>query len=154
MQTYKLAYDNVFLPQNFDQGIYYKNETILSVSIYMVFTALHKNKEEVNFKEQDLVEQNFQYAKGKFCAINDFYKCVIDENEGYKMILNEKLQNESDYTVTYEVGQCLKWEDWHNLKEIDHQEFIDILKTNFASFNHGDNKPAQSGSYYVVNILK
>lgn len=150
MQTYKLAYDNNFLPVDFDQGIYHKNEKIIEVAIYMVFTALDKNKKEVNFKEQDLVEQNFQYAKGKFCYINDFYKCVIDEKEGYKMILNEKLQKESDYTVMYEVGDCVKWSDWNNPEIIEHQELVDILKANFKSFNNENNKPTQSGAYYAV----
>jgi len=153
MKKYKLAYDNLFLPNDLKNGIRYKGENITDVAIYMLFKVIDKRTgEEVYFKQNELSEQKLEYATDKYCYVNDFYKCVIDENAIYKMIPNESLMKESNYVVLYETGECFKWLGSHNPVLIEHEEFVDILKNNLSEFNNSDNKPTQSTSYYAVEI--
>jgi len=64
---------------------------------------------------------------------------------GYTMILNEKLEKESIYTVSYEIGDCLKYVNGIPVF-IKYNNFLDILKSNINYFNNSNNKPTQSGS--------
>lgn len=153
MKKYRIAYDCLFLPNDLGNGIYYKNEKITDIAIYMIFKVIDKSTgEEVYFKHEDLTEQKLEYAENKYCYVSDFYKCVIDEDEIFKMIPNEKLLKESNYIVLYEIGDCFKWLGSHNPVLIKYEEFIDILKNNLSEFNNSDNKPTQSTTYYVVEI--
>ncbi|KEI84138.1 hypothetical protein EJM73_06325 [Clostridium botulinum] len=154
MKKYRLAYDYLFLPNDLNNGIYYKNENITDIAIYMVFKVIDKlTGEEVYFQHKDLTEQTLEYAKNKLCYVNNFYKCVIDENEIFKIIPNEKLLKESNYTVLYEIGECFKWLGSDNPVLIEYEEFINILKNNLSEFNNSGNKPTQSTSYYAVEIV-
>ena len=102
MKKYRIAYDNLFLPNDLENGIYYNNEKITDISIYMVFRVIDKSTgEEVYFQDEDLIEQKLEYAKNKYCYVDNFYKCVIDENEIFRMIPNEKLLKESNYIVLH-----------------------------------------------------
>jgi len=86
MKKYRIAYDYLFLPNDSNNGIYHKNENIEDIAIYMVFKVIDKSTgEEVYFNHKDLTEQTLEYAKNKHCYLNNFYKCVIDENEIFKM---------------------------------------------------------------------
>ncbi|MGN7309081.1 hypothetical protein ACTHQ2_24370, partial [Bacillus subtilis] len=111
-----------------------------------------KTGEEVLFREEELDDQQFEYAEGQFCYVNHFYKCVIDEKDAYKMIPNEKFHEKSNYTVSYEVGDCMKWIEPGKPVIIEHDEFVDILKNNFTKFDLTVNKPTQSTSYYAVEV--
>ena len=155
MKKHRIAYDNLFLPNDLENGIYYNNEKITDISIYMVFRVIDKSTgEEVYFQDEDLIEQKLEYAKNKYCYVDNFYKCVIDENEIFRMIPNEKLLKESNYIVLYEIGDCFKWLGSDNPVLIKYEEFVDILKNNLSEFNNSDNKPTQSTAYYVVEINK
>lgn len=153
MKKYRIAYDYLFLPNDLDEGIYYKNEKITDIAIYMIFKVIDKlTGEEVYFQHKNLIEQRLEYAKNKHCYVDNFYKCRIDENEMFKMIANENLFEESNYTVSYEVGDCIKWLGSDNPVLIKYEEFIDILKNNLSEFNNLNNKPIQSTAYYSVEI--
>lgn len=162
MKKYRLAYDNIFIPK---EELYYKGENIVDLSIDMIFKVINKRtNQEVYFESDDLSAQKLEYLPGKFCYVNDFYECVIDEKEIYRMIPNEELIKESNYIVLYEMDECYKslienrYFD-HSLNtegempiSIEYDEFLDILKTNFSAFNNRDNKPTQSISYYAVEV--
>lgn len=153
MKKYRLAYDYLFLTNNLDNGITYKGENITDISIYMVFKVIDKStNKEVYFQHEELRDQILEYAKDKRCYINDFYKCVIDKDEVFKMIPNEKICKESKYTILYEIGDCLKRLGSQNPRAIEYEEFVDILKNNYNEFNNLDNNPTQSTSYYTIEI--
>ncbi|MGC6586166.1 hypothetical protein ACPV3A_14510 [Paenibacillus sp. Dod16] len=155
MKKYNLAYDYYFLTNNFDKGISYKGENIESISIYMIFKLIDKRTgEEFHFLDEDLSEQQIEYADRKFCYVRDYYSCSIDEKEGYKMRAHEMLLAESNYSVSYEVGDCIKWLDNQTAVIIECDELVDIIKNNFSEFNISDNKPAQGTSYYAVEVKK
>lgn len=151
MKKYRLAYENLFLP-NDDSGINYNDENITNISIYMLFKIIDKSTgNEVYFHDEDLVNQKLEYVSGEYCYVNNYYKCVVDEKETYKMIPDEELLKKSDYSVLYEIGDCIKWVGSDPIV-INHDEFVDILKNNFAKFNNSNNKPTQSTSYYIVEV--
>lgn len=154
MKKYRLAYNYLFLPNDLDKGITYKGENITNIDICMVFKVIDKStSKEVYFQHEELRDQKLEYSKSKSCYINNFYKCVIDKDEVFKMIPNEKLCEESKYTVLYEIGFCCKWLGSQNPVSIEYEEFVDILKNNYTEFNNSDNKPTQSTSYYTVEIF-
>ncbi|WP_343349170.1 hypothetical protein [Terrisporobacter petrolearius] len=152
MKKYRIAYDYLFLTDDV-HGIYYKNENITYISIYMIFKVINKSTGiEVYFQHKDLIDQTLEYTKDKHCYVSNFYECVIDENEIFKMIPNEKLFKESNYSIEYEIGDCLKWLGSNNPISITPEEVMDIFKNNFSNFNCTNNKPTQSTSYYTIIV--
>lgn len=162
MKKYRLAYDNIFIPK---EELNYKGENIIDLSIDMIFKVIDKKtNQEVYFESEDFSAQKLEYFPGKFCYVNDFYECVIDKKEIYRMIPNEKIIEESNYIVLYEIDECYKSSTKnryfdHSLDmecemptSIEYEEFLDILKNNFSAFNNGDNKPVQSISYYAIEV--
>lgn len=154
MKKYRIAYDNIFIPNDPDNGLNYKGEDISDLTIYMIFKVIDKKtNQEVFFESENLVEQVLEYSPNKFCYVNNFYKCVIDEKELYRMIPNERLFNESHYIVLYEKGECYKLLGSSiDPTSINYDEFLDILKNNLSAFNNLDNKPTQSTAYYTVEV--
>lgn len=153
MKKYRLAYDCLFLPNDLTNGVAYKNERIADVAIYFVYKAINKKTNEENFfTAEDLKEQPLEYSKGKTCYVNHFYKCVFDRENGYKMILNEQLAQNSDYLISYYAGDCFKWTDKNDPILISYDEFVDILKTCKDSFDNSNNYPTQSTAYYTEEI--
>ena len=154
MKKYRLAYDNLFLPNNLKNGIHYKGENISALNIYMVYKVIDKNTgEEIYFQDDDWIEQKLEYMDNEYCYVDNFYKCVLDKKEIFKMIPNKELFKRSRYIVFYEVGDCIKWLKPNNDPVlIKYEEFIDILKNNLLEFDNSNNNPTQSTAYYIVNI--
>ncbi|WP_455654308.1 hypothetical protein [Phascolarctobacterium sp.] len=151
MKKYRLAYDNLFILK---EELNYKGEDIIDLCIYMIFKVIDKKtNQEVYFESKDFSDQTLEYFPGKFCYVNNFYKCVIDEKEIYRMIPNEELINESNYIVFYEIDKCYKSLTEYKMPVlIEYEEFLEILKNNFSAFNNGENRPTQSTSYYAIEV--
>lgn len=155
MKKYRIAYDYIFSPKMLDKGIYYKGEHISCLAVYMIFKVINKSTGEEIFYTDDQ-ELGFINHNKRYYA-SDFYQCVIDKDKLFKMIPNEKLFNESDYDVQYEIGDFFKWLEPKDSEQIvveplyiKYDEFIDILKNNFNEFNNSNNKPTQSTSSYCI----
>lgn len=155
MKKYRIAYDYVFSARDFDKGFYYKEEHINSVAFYATFKVVNKVTGEEEFFNKD---KKLEYTKNKFCYLSDFYRCEIDKNELFKMIPNKKLFDISDYDITFEINDYIKWltpapeQIVVEPVEITYEEFLDILKNNFSEFNNFHNKPTQKCTSYCLKI--
>lgn len=152
MKHYRIAYDRLFLPNNINDGFVYKNEQILDISIDFIFIIVNKeSRKEYLFQSNEDQDQKIQYTKNKWCYVDEFYRCSVDPVNGYKLELNQEMDNESIFNVSYEIGICCK-----NINDtpvvISYKEFIDILKNNYEQFNNSNNKPTQCLAYRVVEI--
>lgn len=148
MKKYRIAYDYMFSPRDLDKGFYYKGERIIDIAFYAIFKVINKVTGEEKFFEGD---EKLEYTNNKFCYLFDFYQCEIDKDELFKMILNKKLFDESDYDITFEIGDCFKWPHPATPVKISHNEFIDILQNNFSEFDNFHNKPTQKATCYYIN---
>ncbi len=152
MKKYRLAYDNLFSPNDPVKGIVYKNEQIFDLMLFLVYKVFDESDNEVFFENERVTNHMLEYVQGKRCYLNDFYSCKIDENLIVEITPNSKLMEESQLRVEYSIGGCLKFLSENNPIIIDYQEFKDILTNNFEAYNTTNNRPTQSTSYSAVEI--
>lgn len=149
MKRYRIAYEYLFLPT---ADLVYNGENISDISIFFIFKAIDKKtSRERYFYGDEMKEQCLSYSKSKKCYMNNFYKCSVDTKSGYKMILNEAINNESLYDVSYEIGECSKTVGNMPI-QISYTDFLDILLSNIENFYNNDNKSAQTTCCYFTEI--
>lgn len=159
---YLFSADNIFL---------YKEKKIEHISILIEFTIL-KNGKEIPIKEDKVICK----IKDKNYYFHNFLDCSIADNEnGFKLTLQEELLKNIPYEIQYKpiggfIGVIIdNWEEKSENKElaeltknvVEHsvsytiperitfEEFLDILKTNFDTFNDPTNISCEVPSYSI-----
>lgn len=152
MLNYRVSYDKLFLSKNSTGGRDYliNGETAIDLALYFTYKVIRKyDEQEVFFSSNQ--EELFQYNKTEKTYLDQFFRCEIDKENGYKMISNEDLLKKSDYNILFELtGGCVWIND--NPKSINSKEAINLLKDYFDVFNNEDNKPTQSTSYSMIEV--
>ncbi|MDE6209556.1 MAG: hypothetical protein K2M73_07785 [Lachnospiraceae bacterium] len=136
----RIAYNNLFLPNDINNGFMYKGEQIVDIDIYLIHRIIDKK----TGREIYYGDENFPPR----CQKIVYY----DLEKGYIVKRKDGINNKR-YKVTYTIGDCFKRIfNKDNPVLISYREFMDILIHNKEQFNNSNNKPVQSVAYYYEEV--
>jgi len=152
LKKYRIMIDNLFIA-NTNEGFTYKDETIIDLSLLLVYIFRHKKTgDELLFSKSDLEHQTIEYTSGENCSVSNFFSCHYDKQNGFVVVPNKELHAKSEYEVTCVIANCFKSHSASEIISIQKLEFVDILVNNAEYLDTTDNKPTQKPSYSTIEL--
>lgn len=153
MKRYRLGYDFAFYPR---PSITYNGEVIGGMSIDVVFRIYGSSGEEMLFGSDDIQNQQLETEKGSV-YVQHLLLGYFDQKDIYRLKPNVALMEKHNLNLT------IQWDIHGYSKEIgttvldqvfiEESEFTEIMRVHADAFDHEDNRPVETTSFFKQEIM-
>ncbi|HFJ9464867.1 hypothetical protein P4V01_07275 [Bacillus thuringiensis] len=150
-KKYRLGHDFLFLANKIFS---YKNDSIISMSIQVLFKIIDTNGHEKFFDSEQPKDITIILKNGKPSCLTNIIGCSFDRENILNFEPKINFAKECSYTLLWEIVGYTKDIDkgYADPIYISEQEFMDIMKKNIDQFDNVDNFPAQSCTHFTCEV--